>query len=74
MVMGERMFDVYCARHGCRVLLFTSDIRAIHNTPDGIEVHYTCYCGHRGIWCTGRRSRGTDARADRNTVPIEGTG
>ncbi len=68
------MFDVYCARHGCRVLLFASDIRAVHNTPDGIEVHYACYCGHRGVWRTGRTGRRTNARATRQAVLVEDAG
>lgn len=68
------MFDVYCARRGCRVLLFASDIRTIHNAPDGIEVHYTCYCGHRGIGRTGRTDRVTDARAARDALPMEDAG
>ncbi len=53
------MFDVYCPNHGSRVLLFSSDIEAIRNIREGIEVHYRCFCGHRGVWLTGRtRSEG----------------
>lgn len=48
------MFDVYCPNHGCRVLLFSSDIEATANTREGIEVHYRCFCGYRGVWLTGR--------------------
>lgn len=53
------MFDVYCPSHGSRVLLFSADIEAIRNTRGGIEVHYRCFCGYRGVWLTGRtRSEG----------------
>lgn len=50
------MFDVYCPGHGSRVILFTRDIEAVLNSPEGIEVHYRCPCGHRGVWRTGRAS------------------
>lgn len=50
------MFDVHCPNHGSRVLLFSSDIEATANTREGIEVHYRCFCGYRGVWLTGRRS------------------
>lgn len=43
------MFDVYCPNHGSRVLLFSSDIEAVRNIREGIEVHYRCFCGHRGV-------------------------
>ena len=48
------MFDVYCPEHGSRVLLFSREIKVVLNTSEGIEVHYRCFCGHRGVWLTGR--------------------
>ena len=48
------MFDIYCPDHGSRILLFTNDIEEIQNTEEGIEVHYRCTCGYRGVWITGR--------------------
>ncbi len=58
------MFDVYCPDHGSRVLLFSQDIETILNTQKGMEVHYRCFCGHRGVWLTGRilhEASGNDA-------------
>lgn len=51
------MFVVHCAQHGTRVLIFSSGVERIRNTPEGIEVDYRCTCGQRGTWRTGRRSR-----------------
>lgn len=51
------MFDVYCPGHDRRVLLFPSDIEEIRNVHGVIEVHYRCFCGHRGIFYTGRTTR-----------------
>ncbi len=48
------MFDIYCPDHGSRILLFANDIEEIRNTERGIEVHYRCTCGYRGVWITGR--------------------
>jgi hypothetical protein len=53
------MFDVYCPRHGRRVLLFPGDIERVENTGSGIEVVYRCFCGHRGVLYTGRSRRGS---------------
>ena len=50
------MFSVDCPQHGANVLLGLSDIRQIENTNAGIRVHYTCSCGHRGVWLTGKTS------------------
>jgi hypothetical protein len=47
------MFDIFCPREKTRVLLFASNIEAVRNTFQGIEVHYHCHCGHHGIWQTG---------------------
>jgi hypothetical protein len=43
------MFSVMCPVHGRRVLLWPSRICQIRNTAAGIEVHYRCTCGHRGV-------------------------
>lgn len=42
------MFEEFCPAHGSRVLLTTSRIEAIHNTPDGVVVVWRCWCGHLG--------------------------
>ena len=47
------MFAPYCEKHGSRVLLPTTAIKAIHSTADGIIVHYECICGHFGVWRAG---------------------
>ncbi len=50
------MFAVNCPHHGSRVLLGLSDIDRIENTRHGIELHYTCSCGHHGKWVTGKQA------------------
>lgn len=47
------MFSAFCPRHGAAVLLGPSDIEALHNAPEGIEVVFRCSCGHVGVWRTG---------------------
>ena len=42
------MFAVHCHGHGSRVLLDTSRIEAIRNTPGGPVVDWRCWCGARG--------------------------
>lgn len=49
------MFTIHCPRHGGRALIWPSNIDAIVNTPQGIEVAYHCTCGAPGVWVTGRR-------------------
>ncbi|HEV3226047.1 MAG TPA: hypothetical protein VGZ52_04410 [Acidimicrobiales bacterium] len=49
------MFTVHCPAHGHEVLLGERRIRQLHNTADGIEVRWVCYCGHHGSFLTGRR-------------------
>jgi len=48
------MFSVNCPRHGRTILLGLTSIERIDNTDHGIEVHYTCTCGHHGVWLTGK--------------------
>lgn len=59
------MFDVYCPGHGCRILLFPSDIVKIRNTREGIEVNYRCFCGYEGVWHTGRTDSEGGERCER---------
>lgn len=51
------MFSVHCPRHGSLVLLSYLDIEEMRNTTTGIDVTFTCTCGHRGTWQTGGRHR-----------------
>lgn len=53
------MFSFMCPRHGAEVLVWPSDIDGIRNTPDGVDVHFHCSCGFRGVLQTGagRRER-----------------
>ncbi len=44
------MFAPFCPQHHSRVLLSLADIESLHHTDRGIEVHYRCLCGHRGMW------------------------
>jgi predicted SprT family Zn-dependent metalloprotease len=49
------MFDIFCPAENARVLLFAHNIEKIQNKIEGIEVHYHCHCGQRGVLHTGRR-------------------
>lgn len=35
-------------------MLFAGDVEEVRNTQEGIEVRYRCFCGHEGVWHTGR--------------------
>ena len=48
------MFDVFCPGHQARILLGSRSIDALVNTDDGIDLHWTCRCGTRGVLRTGR--------------------
>jgi hypothetical protein len=48
------MFDAYCPHHGSRVLLGPRAIEALVNTPNGVVLHWRCYCGTRGTMILGR--------------------
>jgi len=61
------MFDIFCPVEKTRVLLFTANIEMIRNMSEGIEIHYRCHCGHRGVWQTGLRQRST---LDKNLTSI----
>ena len=49
------MFDITCPVHGARVLLTADHIEGVVNRPDGIELRYRCWCGHRGTWRVHQR-------------------
>lgn len=56
----EAMFTVHCPEHGREVLLSERRIESLHNTMNGIEVRWVCWCGTRGSMLTGRL-RGSNA-------------
>ena len=59
------MFDVICPGHGTRVLLGPRSIDALVNTPDGVHLHWTCWCGTKGVeHLGGRRTEVVTAEAD----------
>jgi len=43
------MFSTYCPGHGSAVLLGPDNIAGIVNGPDGVELHWVCWCGERGV-------------------------
>lgn len=43
------MFDVYCARHGSRVLLTESAIFGLADTETGPVLAWKCRCGQVGL-------------------------
>lgn len=47
------MFAPYCERHGSRVLLPTTAIRALESTDNGLIVQFECICGLVGTWRAG---------------------
>lgn len=53
------MFEVYCPTHQSRVLLSSSCIEALHNTPDGIVLEWRCWCGDRGTRAADGSCRST---------------
>jgi hypothetical protein len=48
------VFEIFCPNHRSRVLLTTSRIEALRNTPDGPIVDWRCWCGTRGSMANGR--------------------
>lgn len=48
------MFTVHCAGHGSRVILSNRRITNLLNTPAGIELHWACTCGTRGVEVLGQ--------------------
>ena len=50
------MFAIDCPTCGGRRLVLTKQITAIRNAGTGIHVHFTCSCGVRGVWVTGRKA------------------
>jgi hypothetical protein len=50
----RRMFSTYCAGHGSAVLLGPDNIAGIVNGPRGVELHWVCWCGERGVTAFGR--------------------
>jgi hypothetical protein len=52
-------------------LISISRIDRVVNTPEGIVVHFRCWCGYRGLWLTGRRSQGIDATSGGDVATID---
>ncbi|HEV3402081.1 MAG TPA: hypothetical protein VG078_09705 [Acidimicrobiales bacterium] len=50
------MLIIDCPRHDARVLLGLDSIEALVSTPGGIEVHWRCTCGERGVCVPGALS------------------
>lgn len=48
------MFAHDCTACGKRQLIFTSQVTSLVNTPQGILVAHTCWCGAEQTWATGR--------------------
>jgi hypothetical protein len=47
------VFLARCDILGGQVLIWASQVVGVHNTAEGIEVHYTCPCGQPGALLTG---------------------
>lgn len=48
------MLDAYCPHHRCRVLVGPRSIEALVDTPDGVVLHWRCFCGTRSTTTLGR--------------------
>jgi hypothetical protein len=48
------MFDHKCTACGKRQLIFSGQVTSLVNTPDGIVVTHTCWCGAEQTWLTGK--------------------
>lgn len=57
------MFEVFCPEHGSRVLLTTTRIEKLHNTPAGIVVDWRCWCGTAGRLYKGHSREEAEAAA-----------
>ena len=51
------MFEVHCQSHGSRVLLDSSRIESVRNTPEGPVLDWRCWCGERGSLVRGTSTR-----------------
>jgi hypothetical protein len=51
------MFEVHCTSHGSRVLLDSSRIESVRNTPEGPVLDWRCWCGERGSLVRGTSAR-----------------
>jgi hypothetical protein len=47
------VFRARCEVLGRDVLIWPSDLLGVHNTVDGISIHYTCACGEEAEIITG---------------------
>ena len=47
------MFHAPCDNLGRQVMIWTTDVKDIHNTEHGIAVHYRCACGQEAVMLTG---------------------
>ena len=54
------MFEVHCTAHGSRVLLDSSRIESVRNTPDGPVLDWRCWCGERGSLVRGTSPAAVD--------------
>jgi hypothetical protein len=51
------MFEVFCHAHGSRVLLDSSRIESVRNTPQGPVLDWRCWCGEHGSLVRGAHPR-----------------
>ena len=48
------MFDNCCQVCAARVLIFPSQVSSVANSPEGIVVTFTCWCGTEQTQVSGR--------------------
>ncbi len=65
------MFSVHCPRHGSEVLLSSNSIEALRNTERGVELHWRCRCGARGVEITGLAAPSVPALSSASPRPGE---
>ena len=47
---GVMFFSGFCEDVGSEVLLGPANFVDLRDGPQGLELHYDCYCGRRGVF------------------------
>jgi hypothetical protein len=62
------VFDHVCSSCHRRQLIFPSQVTGVLNTPSGIVVSFTCWCGSAGTWVTGKAAAEPTGRRTQEVV------
>ncbi len=67
------MFRAWCHAEGCEVLLTARRITEVRRFSGGVELSFTCWCGHAGT-VVDRTGPAPTAATATATVPVEPLG